>query len=100
MYRRGRPTWATLGVLAGLGLLLATIGTILPYPRRELDLGYAAASLHMTAMALGSIVGALVVPPAQRAIGRTRLILLGALGTTAAGVGLVLAGGAALTLAA
>jgi MFS family permease len=99
-YRRDRMTATAFGVLVGLGLLHAAPGTVLPYLRHDLQLGYGTVSFHMTAFAVGALAAGAVLPAAQRAVGRRRVIVGSALGTAAAAVLLAVAGVVAASLAA
>ncbi len=98
-YRRDARTLAAFGLLLGLGLLQATLGVVLPYLRDELDLDYTAASLHVTAFAVGGFVAGLSGAAVAARVGRRWLVVAGAGGSAAAALLLTLAGSAALTLA-
>ncbi len=97
-YRRDRATGVTFLVLVGLGLLHACMGTVLPYLRRDLDVGYAAMGLHLTAFAIGSLTAGLAAPAAQRAVGRTAVVIGAACGAVAATALLVAGDTLALTI--
>jgi MFS family permease len=99
-YRRDRTTVLSFVLLAGLGLLQATLGPVLPYLREELHLGYGLASLHISAFAAGALISGLVVPAVQRAIGRTAVAFACAVGAAAGAVLLTAARSGALTVTA
>ncbi len=90
-YRRDARTWAAFGLLLALGLLQGTLGVALPYLREELDLEYAAASLHVSAFAIGGLAAGLSGALVASRIGRRALIVAGAAGTSLAGALLTLA---------
>ena len=73
---------------------------MLPYLRRELDIGYTAGSLHLTAFALGSVCAALTSRRVQGLGGRGGMVLFGVAGMATGGVGLAVAPTLAGTLAA
>src|SRR5215217_6646721 len=46
----------TYGLVGFFAFMETVLGPIMPFLRRELDLGYAAASLHFSAFALGAVL--------------------------------------------
>ena len=52
---RERRTWAAYLLLGLFAYLETTIGPAMPFPRSELGLGYAVASLHFSAFAAGAV---------------------------------------------
>ena len=79
-------------MLAALGALQAVLGATLPYLRADLGVGYRDASLHLTAFAVGGLLGALGSTGVQRVSSRLGLVVLGA-GTGGVGLLLVAAAG-------
>jgi fucose permease len=55
-FMRGPATWMTYGLVGFFAFMETVLGPIMPFLRRELDLGYAAASLHFSAFALGALL--------------------------------------------
>jgi fucose permease len=55
-FARDSATWMTYGLVGFFAFMETVLGPIMPFLRRELDLGYAAASLHFSAFALGAVV--------------------------------------------
>jgi fucose permease len=53
-FARDSATWMTYGLVGFFAFMETVLGPIMPFLRRELDLGYAAASLHFSAFALGA----------------------------------------------
>jgi predicted MFS family arabinose efflux permease len=97
-YRRDHRTIAAFGLLAALGSLHTVLGATLPYLRADLGLGYRAASLHLTAFAVGGLVAGLSGATIQDRASRLGLVMLGTL-TAVTGVVLVaLAGAFAVSL--
>jgi fucose permease len=99
-YLRGAGTWLAFGLVLHFAFLQAALGAVLPYLRRELDIGYTAGSLHLTAFALGSVLAALASRRVQAVIGRGGLVLAGVGGMAAGVLGLAVAPTLAATLAA
>ena len=99
-YRRDAGTWLAFGLVLHFAFLQAALGAVLPYLRRELDIGYTAGSLHLTAFALGSVFAALASRRVQAVTGRGGLVLLGVGGMAAGVLGLAIAPTLAGTLAA
>jgi len=98
-YTRDRRTLAAFALLVTLGGLQVTLGTVLPYLRAELDLSYAAASLHLSAFAVAGVPTSLLAARLQRHAGRIGVVATGAVGMVGGIVVLVLAGTQAVTLA-
>jgi fucose permease len=55
-FARDSTTWMTYGLVGFFAFMETVLGPIMPFLRRELDLGYAAASLHFSAFALGAVL--------------------------------------------
>jgi predicted MFS family arabinose efflux permease len=55
-FARDPATWMTYGLVGFFAFMETVLGPIMPFLRRELDLGYAAASLHFSAFALGAVL--------------------------------------------
>ena len=55
-FARDSATWMTYGLVGFFAYMETVLGPIMPFLRRELDLGYAAASLHFSAFALGAVL--------------------------------------------
>ena len=53
---RDPATWMTYGLVGFFAFMETVLGPIMPFLRRELDLGYTAASLHFSAFALGAVL--------------------------------------------
>jgi fucose permease len=53
---RDPATWLTYGLVGFFAFMETVLGPIMPFLRRELDLGYTAASLHFSAFALGAVL--------------------------------------------
>jgi fucose permease len=53
---RDSATWISYGLVGFFAFMETVLGPIMPFLRRELDLGYAAASLHFSAFALGAVL--------------------------------------------
>ena len=85
-YVRDSGTWLAYGLILHFGFLQAVLGPVVPYLRRELDLGYTVASFHVAALAIGSVIGALASRRVERATSRRELVALGVTGMAAGGV--------------
>src|ERR671920_551480 len=55
-FARDSATWVTYGLVGFFAFMETVLGPIMPFLRRELDLGYTAASLHFSAFALGAVL--------------------------------------------
>ncbi|MBA3615320.1 MAG: MFS transporter [Rubrobacteraceae bacterium] len=55
-FARDSATWMTYGLVGFFAFMETVLGPIMPFLRRELDLGYTAASLHFSAFALGAVL--------------------------------------------
>jgi fucose permease len=55
-FARDSATWMTYGLVGFFAFMETVLGPIMPFLRRELDLGYAAASLHFSAFAFGAVL--------------------------------------------
>jgi fucose permease len=89
--RRDAATWYGYLLLGFFTYLLNIQGNILPYLRAELELGYRAAALHSSAIALGMILIGLQGERVIRRLGRARGLAFGSFGAALAAVGLCLA---------
>jgi MFS family permease len=81
-------------------LLQALLGSVVPYLRRELDVGYTVASFHLAALAVGGVAAGLASRRVEFASSRRVLIALGVTGMAAGGVGLAAASTVAGTIGA
>jgi MFS family permease len=98
-FLRDRRTWAAYLLLGLFAYLETSIGPAMPFLRAELGLGYAVASLHFSAFALGAIVAGLTGERWVRRIGRGRALWSG-IGGMSLGVSLVALGpNVAITIA-
>jgi fucose permease len=77
---RDRFTWLAYGILAYFAYLQAVIGPAMPFLRDDLELSYTVGGLHVSAMALGMVSGALIVDRAVQRIGRVVVFWGGGLG--------------------
>ena len=55
-FSRDPATWMTYGLVGYFAFMETVLGPIMPFLRRELDLGYTVASLHFSAFALGAVL--------------------------------------------
>lgn len=55
-FARDYVTWMTYGLIGFFAFMETVLGPLMPFLRRELDLGYTAASLHFSAFALGAVL--------------------------------------------
>ena len=55
-FARDPATWMTYGLVGYFAFMETVLGPIMPFLRRELDLGYTAASLHFSAFAFGAVL--------------------------------------------
>ncbi|HEX6711041.1 MAG TPA: MFS transporter [Rubrobacter sp.] len=55
-FARDPATWMAYGLVGYFAFMETVLGPIMPFLRKELDLGYTAASLHFSAFALGSVL--------------------------------------------
>ena len=53
---RDPVTWMIYGLIGFFAFMETVLGPLMPFLRRELDLGYTAASLHFSAFALGAVL--------------------------------------------
>jgi fucose permease len=97
-YRRDHRTIAAFGLLAALGSLHTVLGATLPYLRADLGLGYRAASLHLTAFAVGGLVAGLSGTAIQDRASRLGLVVLGTLSAVTGVVLVAVAGAFAVSL--
>ena len=90
--RRDRVTVALYANFVTWGWLLYSFSPSVPLLAAEQGISKAAAGLHGTAMAIGTVLSALVSARLVERLGRRRTLLLAA-GVVAAGVGLLTSGG-------
>lgn len=96
--RRDGYTLTHYSVLVVWGWFIYSFSPAVPLLADDLGVSKAVAGLHGTAMAVGAVSAALILPVLLRALGRSRLLVAGLL-TVAAGVtGFVLGPGIAATL--
>jgi fucose permease len=55
-FARDSATWMTYGLVGFFAYMETVLGPIMPFLRKELGLGYTAASLHFSAFALGAVL--------------------------------------------
>jgi fucose permease len=55
-FARDPATWMSYGLVGYFAFMETVLGPIMPFLRKELDLGYTAASLHFSAFALGAVM--------------------------------------------
>ncbi len=55
-FARDPSTWAAYGLVGYFAFMETVLGPVMPFLRGELGLGYAAASLHFSAFALGAVL--------------------------------------------
>src|SRR5215210_2489574 len=55
-FARDSVTWMIYGLIGFFAFLETVLGPLMPFLRRELDLGYTAASLHFSAFAFGAVL--------------------------------------------
>src|SRR5262245_31961217 len=87
-YHRDRRTWAAYLLLGLFAYLETSLGPVMPFLRAQLGLGYATASLHFSAFAIGAVGVGLTGEAWLRRLGRDRA-LWGGLAGMIAGVLLV-----------
>lgn len=98
--RRDAATWYGYLLLGFFTYLLNIQGNLLPFLRAELELGYRAAALHSSAIALGMILVGLVGERLIRRLGRARGLAFGSAGAALGAVALCLAPAAWASIAA
>lgn len=94
---RDRSTWITYVQVGLFGYFLYSFGPSIALLRDESGTSRAIASLHGTAMAIGSVLVGLVAPYVVRSIGRGRMMRTGSV-LVAIGLALYVAGGGVLAL--
>src|SRR5690606_10795778 len=77
--QRGAATWYACLLLGFFTFTLTIQGNVLPFLKAELDLSYAAASLHSSAIAAGMIIVGLVGERVARRLGRAPTLHVAAL---------------------
>lgn len=88
---RGPLTWLAYLLISFFTYLLNIQGNIMPFLQAELELGYAAVSLHPSATAVGMVLAGLTAERVARVLGRGRTLALGGLGASAGAVLLCMA---------
>ncbi|GAB4414405.1 MAG: MFS transporter [Anaerolineae bacterium] len=81
-------TWMAYWMLAYYAFLLSTLGPLMPFLRRELNLNYTVAGLHLSAFALGMIGAGLTTDLLTRRWGRRPVFWAGGLGMALGALGL------------
>lgn len=89
--RRDSATWYGYLLLGFFTFLLNIQGNILPFLKRELEIGYGVTALHSSAIAVGMIITGLLGERVIARIGRRRTLSLGGLGAALGAVLLCLA---------
>ncbi|WP_177154309.1 MFS transporter [Actinosynnema pretiosum] len=98
-FRRGRPTFLLYGSVAAFAYGLYALGPYLTLLAAELDLSYAALSLHSTAWAAGTVLVGLVYGRASAALDRAVLFRIGVAGSVVGAAVLALGRATPVTLA-
>lgn len=98
-FRRGRPTFLLYGSVAAFAYGLYALGPYLTLLAAELDLSYAALSLHSTAWAAGTLLVGLVYGRASAALDRAVLFRIGVAGSVVGAAVLALGRATPVTLA-
>lgn len=83
-FRRGPITWYAYLLLGGFTYVLSIQGNIIPFLKVELDLSYAAVSLHTSALAAGMLIVGSVGERVVRRFGRRVVFAAGGLGAAVA----------------
>src|SRR5690606_11703853 len=89
--RRDGATWFVYLLLGYFTYLSTSQGNLVPFLRDELSLGYAAVSLHISAIAAGILIGGLIADRVVARFGRRRTLIASALVSATALAGLTLA---------
>lgn len=89
--RRDGATWFVYLLLGYFTYLSTSQGNLVPFLRDELSLGYAAVSLHISAIAAGILIVGLIADRVVARFGRRRILIASALGSATALAGLTLA---------
>lgn len=89
--KRSPALWALYVLLGLFAFVQNMIGPAVPFLRKEFDLDYSTAALHMSAFALGQMVSGLLAPKVIQRLGLRRAIWLGILGIFIGLTGLILA---------
>jgi MFS family permease len=79
-FQRDRLTWQSYLLIAYLAYLQSAIGPLMPFFRAENNYGYAEASLHFSAPAVGGILTGIIGARLVLRFGRKTAVWLGALG--------------------
>jgi fucose permease len=88
-FARDSATWMTYGLVGFFAFMETVLGPIMPFLRRELDLGYAAASLHFSAFALGAVLLGFFGDRLVGRWGRRAALWVGAFGVAAGALFLI-----------
>ena len=88
---RDRATWLIYAQLGVWGYFLYGFGPVVPMLRVEQRVSATAASLHGTALAVGGVLGGLLLPALVRRLGRGGTLWLAMVGVAVTGIALCLA---------
>lgn len=83
---RDRATWLAYCAVGLFAFLQSSLGPLMPFLRADLGFGYALASLHFSAMALGMVATGLTGDRIARRWGRATAVWSAAAGLTASGL--------------
>src|SRR5918997_3057085 len=97
-FARDPITWTAYGLVGYFAFTMTVLGPIMPFLREEQGLGYAAASLHFSAFALGGVLVGLLGDRVLVRWGRREALWGGAAGMALGALLLVLSPGAGATV--
>ncbi len=83
---RDRATWLAYCAVGLFAFLQSSLGPVMPFLRADLGFGYALASLHFSAMALGMVATGLTGDRVARRWGRSTAFWSAATGLTGSGL--------------
>lgn len=96
--RRDGLTLAVFALILVSAVLQASLGGILPFLRAEVPMSHTVESLHITALAVGGLVAALLVEPVRLRVGRLPILVGAAVLGAVAGALLLVATSPALSI--
>jgi len=95
---RDRFTWQSYIMLAYFAYLQATLGPLMPFLKKELDLNYTVAGFHFSAFALGMIMAGSMADRIAARWGRWRVFWVGGGGMAVSAVAFALGSQAVVTI--
>lgn len=98
--RRDAQTWACYALILAMAVLQGGLGGLLPFIRAEFGFSHTVLSLHITAMAVGGLIAALVTDRVRRRVGRRAVLLAAAVLAALGGLLLVTGRSAVWTVSA